>query len=376
MVFKIRPKQQQVFPIAATLGLREVKGDVGLEIEVEGNKFKKTELPKPWVYHKDNSLRGEDNAEYIFANPRKFSDVPGDIDALWKMFKDYGSVLDDSNRTSVHVHLNVQDFFLDRFTTFLALYITFEEILTEWCGEHRVGNLFCLRAKDAPAIIQQARQFIRRDLQYDLREGLHYAGMSIYSVPRQGSVEIRCMSGTQDPSLIKEWVSILQRLYERSGVYESPDQYIETFSYLGPMRFMDEVFGDKVPTIRKRVEMSDADIRESLYEGIRMAQDLCYCRDWGRFNHTKLAPDPFKRSPRTVINHLRNLPLEEDQVNPEDMFEPEGDFNPARNVRMPAQPRPREILRQDLDRLELELNQLNAVRFHVEVADRGDMDGD
>src|SRR5690349_22399742 len=149
-----------------TVGVKETKGDIGIEIEVEGNKFPKhayegydavdpERIPKQWDYHRDGSLRGEDNAEYVLKKPLKFSEVPKAINDLWQMFSDYGTVLDVSNRTSVHVHLNVQDFYINRLCSFAAMYLSVEDILTGWCGDHRVGNLFCLRAKDTPAIVTE-----------------------------------------------------------------------------------------------------------------------------------------------------------------------------------------------------------------------------
>ena len=116
------------------------KGDVGIEIEMEGNKFFKdnTTLNEiGWSYHKDGSLRGHDNAEYVLTSPIKFSDVPDSVNKLWKIINDFGTKLDDSNRTSVHVHLNCQQFHVNRLASFAALYFCFEEILTEYCGGYR-----------------------------------------------------------------------------------------------------------------------------------------------------------------------------------------------------------------------------------------------
>lgn len=300
MVFEKRPPSVKVYDVAATFGIGNVKGDVGLEIEVEGNTFRKTNLPLPWTYHRDNSLRGQDNAEYVFGSPQKFGDVNKAVDDLWEMFKADGSKLDDSNRTSVHVHLNVSKFYLDRLTTFMGLYFALEQPLTAWCGEHREGNLFCLRATDAPAIVTQARRFIRSDMRAAVRDGLHYAGMSILPVSRLGSIEIRTMRGVSDPEAIKAWVDILRRLYDLSGDYRSPVEFIEGISNEGPLQFFDRVLGERSIEIRRAIDYTDDRLRDSLYDGVRMAQELCYCRDWGRFEKAKVTPDPFGRPPRAT----------------------------------------------------------------------------
>jgi hypothetical protein len=50
--------------------------------------------------------------------------------------------------------------------------------------------------------------------------------------------------------------------------------------------------------------MTDDEVRDSMYEGIRLAQDLCYCRDWDLFLPMEYKQDPFGRKPERVLNNL------------------------------------------------------------------------
>lgn len=303
--FYLKTKQSVTgFNMATLLNKRLIKGDIGIEIEVEGNKFQKTNIPSPWSYHKDGSLRGEDNAEYVLIKPIAFAKVPEAIKILWDMFAEYGSVLDESNRTSVHIHLNMQKFHMNRLTTFFALYFSVEELLTAWCGEHRVGNLFCLRAKDATAIVSQLKKFIVNEGRYEIRESMHYAGMNAQALHKFGSIEIRTLRGVNDPQIILDWVSILERLYNLSAEFPDPRDLPPLFSSEGPMNFLDIVLGDKADTIRNGIDYSPEQIRDALYEGIRFAQDLCYCRDWSLFQPTDIKEDPFNRDLNSVASAL------------------------------------------------------------------------
>lgn len=291
--------------VATALNRRPVKGSVGLEIEVEGKNLPDEDItPEPWVYHTDGSLRGEENAEYVLASPIPFEEVDVALSKLWGVFDENKARLDESNRTSVHVHLNVQSFFLNRLTSFMAMYFTFEEILVEWCGEHRVGNLFCLRAKDAPAIISQIRRFIEADMKVPLRDHHHYAGMNANALHKFGSLEFRSLRGVSNPEIIKQWVGLLERLYHLSAEYEDPRQFCDLFSSEGPLSMFETILGEYAPIIRQGVSFTDDQIRESLYEGIRMAQDLCYSREWSEFKPMKLEPDPFGRSAAKVLQGL------------------------------------------------------------------------
>lgn len=311
MVFVVKKKdvKEKAFDVISTLGIqkRATEGAVGLEIEVEGKRLPKVEFTATsgrWVYHQDGSLRGEDNAEYVLSKPIAFDKVRPALDELWAVFKAKGSILDESNRTSVHVHLNVQKFYLNRLTSLMALYFIFEEILTEWCGEHRVGNLFCLRAKDAPAIVSQIRRFIRTNMQAPLREHHHYAGLNTNAIHKFGSLEFRPLRGVSNPEVIMEWVGILERLYTLSETFTDPREICHEYSGLGPMGFFEQVLGSHADIVRKGVAMDEEAISRSMYDGIRLAQDLCYVRDWAMFLPINLKVDPFGRDTKTIIRRI------------------------------------------------------------------------
>lgn len=311
------------YKISTLLGRRKVaEGDIGLEIEVEGTVFPKTNewyddnddfhqesderIPKQWKYVEDGSLRGQDNAEYVLVNPIKFDEVPGALKDLWAMFEECGSVLDESNRTSVHVHLNVNEFHLNRLCSFIALYTAVEEVLTAWCGDHRVGNLFCLRAKDAPAILSKARSFLTTGLISYLDDGLHYSGLNLHAITKHGSIEIRTMRGVKDPEVIQTWVDILRRIYDMSDAYEDPRAVCEMFSGGGSERFLRYVLGNNTDRVVQECGMSADEINNSVRQGIRMAQRLCYCRDWSSFKPSKTVADPFGRK-MAVFNYVSGL---------------------------------------------------------------------
>lgn len=304
--------QENGYTVASLTGVRPTSGEIGLEIEVEGNKFLKNNslLPKGWIYEKDHSLRGHDNAEYIFQSPKNFNEVPEMVKNLFNMFDEYGSVLDESNRTSVHVHLNAQNFHLNRLCSFTALYLSVEEILTAWCGDHRVGNLFCLRATDAPGIVSKIKAFLQTGSSNSLTEGLHYAGVNAHALNKFGSMEFRALKGVQTPEPILLWVSVLERIYKLSEQFTDPRDICGQFSGGGgALEYFKMVLGSNTSEIRNNLSMTDQEIEESLYRGIRIAQELCYCRDWSLYKPVNLQPDPFKRSFKKVADSLQDFSI-------------------------------------------------------------------
>lgn len=309
-------KSKPSFNMCVVMNRKATKGEVGIEIEVEGNRFPyppgmqgaHTPVRMPgltyWSYVHDGSLRGEANAEYVLTKPIVFKDVPAAVSEIFGAMANHGSVIDDSHRTSVHVHLNCQEFYLNRLCSFMALWYCLEEILTQWCGEHRVGNLFCLRAKDAPAIIAQLRQFIKKDGGVQLSEHLHYAGLNAHALAKFGSLEVRTLRGCTDPQTILDWVSILERLYTLSGEFNDPRDICGLFSAEGPLAFFEHVLKEKTSIVRTTIDWSDDQIRDAMYTGIRLAQDLCYCRDWSEYNPVKLKPDPWGRPAKSIAKKL------------------------------------------------------------------------
>lgn len=303
---------KQGFNLGITLGRKHTKGEVGLEIEIEGKKLPHSneDLPDGWDYHIDHSLRGEENGEYVLHRPVKFSDVPKYVDALWGIFKEFGSEFDDSNRTSVHVHLNCQEFHLNRLATFLCMWFALEEPLTEWCGDYRVGNLFCLRAVDAPAIINYLRRFIKTDGAHPLSESLHYAAMNPNALHKFGSLEVRTLRGAPDPSVIINWVAILERLYKSSADFTDPRDAVALFSSGGPLSYFDLLLGDKADLVRSGIGWNNEQLSDAMFRGIRFAQDLCYCRDWDAFKPMSLKADPFGRDSRKLAAKIAMLASE------------------------------------------------------------------
>lgn len=295
------------FNIGITLGRKPTKGEVGLEIEVEGKNIPKDgAIPPPWVYHIDHSLRGAENAEYVLAKPIAFDDVPKALDKLWKTFDEWKSVFDDSNRTSVHVHLNCQEFYLNRLTAFFALWYALEEPLTEFCGEHRVGNLFCLRAVDAPALVTYMKRFVKNDGAGGLPEILHYGGLNPNALYKYGSLEIRTLRFDGKQETIQTFLNILQRLYLYSAEFSDPREVVALFSSGGPLSYFDTLLGDQAPIVKAAIGWSNQEIADAMYRGIRFAQEICYCRDWDLYKTQELKPDPFGRDSRKLVNKITN----------------------------------------------------------------------
>jgi hypothetical protein len=193
--------------------------------------------------------------------------------------------------------LNVLPFYQNRLASLLELWFICEELLSLYCGEHRAGNLFCIRAKDGPGIVTTIQEWFRNKGQFGLNnaEGLHYSALNMAALYKFGSVEVRTMRGLTDAESIKTWVRILRKLYDESEKYTDPRTIIEQFSLVGPLEFFHQLFGEYSNVILSKIP-NEVNVTASLFEGMRFAQDIAYSRDWSTFNPVKTVVDPFGRS--------------------------------------------------------------------------------
>lgn len=206
-------------------------GQVGLEIETETNS--PYDMPQDmrlfWTQHQDGSLRHY-GMEYVLTRPldvgsEKYNDALAQFHELSKRVKFL-----DSPYTSVHVHLNMMDKDLIHMMNFITLYFLFEEVLGEYCGNARNGNLFCLKTSTAEETYRRVVTLAEaieegtgldaiRNLNNDV---LKYSGLNIVPLRTLGSLEVRTHPGTADIAMIDRWVRILNQLYTKADTFLSP----------------------------------------------------------------------------------------------------------------------------------------------------------
>lgn len=263
--------------------LGAVNGEVGIEVEVEGNNLpQRIGAGGIWKATKDNSLRGE-SMEYIFNGPKPRDVVDKYVDALFKVFEGTGAVLNESHRTSVHVHLNVSDLRVYDVCNIFTLYSIIEDFLIPFCGPQRKGNLFCLRMKDAQYVIDKFKKMLLCGSFYRLAgDDIRYAGLNLDACRKYGSVEFRAMRGLTTPGPIKQWVSILLEIKDAAvNNFRSPREMVEQVSMLGAEGFLRSVFSEENYNTLFACfnEAGESTVQDVCYQGSRLMQEFAYTFD-------------------------------------------------------------------------------------------------
>lgn len=290
--------------VAKEMGIRRlVTGDIGVEIEAEGINLPL--LDKYWRNEIDGSLNGPESREYVLKKPMTLDEVKSALNHLNKEYERWHTVINDTVRAGVHIHINCQQLTMTQLYNFMTIYLILENVLVKWCGDSRCGNLFCLRACDAEWVITQIRaaaggRSFRTTFHSD---NLRYASMNLKALGDYGSLEFRAMRGTRDLDLIYTWAETLLGLREFAKTFANPSSIIQAFSVQSPIRFMQEALGKNYKTFQRD------DQEKMLWGGVRNAQDIAFCADWSKF-------DPKMRK-------IGELEFPEDA---QDTDEPEEDF--------------------------------------------------
>lgn len=251
------------------------RGLFGVEIEVEGDN-----LPHPqkyWACEHDGSLRGN-SMEYVMDTPRSLKGVYTALRSLQYQFKLSGGNIRDSNRCGVHVHVNVQSLTAKQLFTFITTYLVLEDLLVDWCGESRVGNLFCLRTKDADYFYTLVRAALeRRHLGILRSDEIRYCSINLAALGKYGSVEFRSMRTPTDLNVVYDWVKMLDKVYNNSLTkFADPRTVIEAFSMSTAEEFVQEIMGEMAPNL-----LASGNLEPIVKAGVRRAQEVAYAHDWG-----------------------------------------------------------------------------------------------
>lgn len=276
---------------------KKTVGKIGMEIEIEADSVIPLIGIPGWTSVPDGSLRGQ-SIELVLTSPVDRSVLPGYLREVEDRIKECNVKVKDTGRAGVHVHLNMQERTPAQVFNFICAFMIFEDSLIDFCGDIRVGNLFCLRTRDAEALIDSLVAAINaRDFRSLRNDEVRYAALNTTALSRYGSLEFRSMRSTTDPALLLEWVDLLLLVEAWAMSFSDPISLMQAFSQRGTAAIHDDVFGER---------MTIPYDPQSMYEGVRQAQIIAYATsDWDI--------DYWKATKELVSHGLRGF-AEEDRM--------------------------------------------------------------
>lgn len=189
------------------------KNRIGLEIEVEGSGIPNPEWSsRYWKIVPEGSLRN--GHEFVTGAQCTIGNLPTYLEDLSLGLK--GAKIDFSIRTSTHLHVNVAHFTLEEVYAVISAFYLIEDTLVRAQGKPRMGNLFCLRSKDAEGIFEILINQIEGGSHLTIENNLRYGALNLNALGKFGSVEFRFMKAMTDTKLLRLWTENLHNLVHRA----------------------------------------------------------------------------------------------------------------------------------------------------------------
>lgn len=334
-------------------------GDLfGVELECEGKNIDwdtTPEIVEMWAPHRDGSLRNYHGqaCEWVFNGPATYNKSVERVNALFDYFEKRKAKLVPSNRTSTHVHFNMGDKCGYQVVNLFILFTILEDILDRYCGEDRRGNLFCLSSRHAEEQVRWVSEAVFDTGRLRFRDENRYCSLNLASLNKFGTVEFRGMRGLDKREDILSWLSIINELCDYACYkMNNPITLVEQISVKTPAVFLSDIFSDE--NVGKLTNnLTNNQIHDSVYEGLRLVQMLCY-RIGAEFDGVVIqAKDfwaSFDRETKDTDQALPEAPQNPFRVNLQNPFDRVAEgairhLNPLRIKRALAQEQPRWVPR-------------------------------
>lgn len=212
---------------------------LGIEIEVE-NVLQYAHSTPYWTMKEDGSLRN--NGKEFITPPIRAHRVEQAVTTL--LNSDLNMSVDFSERTSIHIHMNVRTLTPSQLYSLIMIYIMYEKAIFNFIGHSRDQNIFC----NPLHTTTEANLFtnLETDLYNCSRRWNKYTALNLNPITMMGTIEFRHMHGTKDIHKIMSWINML--LSMKKYVLKTDNDYIAqrilrmntSSEYQG---FCNEVFG-------------------------------------------------------------------------------------------------------------------------------------
>lgn len=276
----------------------------GLEIEIEGSGLEEhaSKMPRAnWIVESDGSLRN--GLEFKLRNPETYESCLSRV----QEYQDFLSNADANAtpRTSVHIHVNVQDLTNEQLKSFIWLSIAMEPVIMKFCTELRNHNGYCAPVHKTTNLVTQWREFVtslgNRDKTFrSVRGFTKYAAIGGFRLRDLGTIEFRMFPGCTYAPKIIWYMDILRAIYDCAMQY--------TVQQLQDRKVSDgtlSLISDVILSNRKRVTLDE--LNECIEVGIRMANDIVrQPMTWDNIKslHKSLFPSQFKVWDQNSMNEL------------------------------------------------------------------------
>ena len=176
---------------------------IGIEVETENVTYWDDGYSPYWKITEDGSLRN--NGREFISVPIKAFRVENALTSLFE--KQLNKDIDFSERTSIHIHMNVRTMTVEQLKTMILLYLVFEKAMFRYVNPDRYDNIFCVPLNETN-FGGNLRGLFEEDYIHDM-SWLKYTAMNLCPIFEKGTVEFRHLHGTKDIKEIVNWINLI-----------------------------------------------------------------------------------------------------------------------------------------------------------------------
>lgn len=252
---------------------------IGIEIEVENVRVLPVseEFRRYWKHKEDGSLRN--NGVEFITPPIRGDLIPHVLNVFFREHKKLKNVLDFSERTSIHIHVDARPLSFEQIRTWVLAYSILEPLLFSVSSPKRENNIFCVPIGDT-MFWGVFDRFLKDDSFFEVFINTYWTKYSALNLRplveennRLGTIEFRHMEGTSDEHKLLNWINYL--LAVRSFAL---DKTVPWFERLVNELITDSQYVKLIRTVFPRplseLLINSPDFLDRIKEGVNRTKDF------------------------------------------------------------------------------------------------------
>jgi hypothetical protein len=225
-----------------------------------------------WDNIADGSLRN--NGREFVSIPLRGDSVSFAISELHKILSTEKTCIghEFTDRTSVHVHMNVRDMEIKDLKNLILTYLVVEPLMYAFVGGDRAKNIFCVPITQSHLTYQlgQIMEVGERDFVAYTRNWYKYTGLNLLPIGKYGTIEFRHMVGTTNEEFLNKWLNMILSLKQYSNsvsLEKNKERILGLNTNSEYFNFLREVFGNDVdlgdiPNVENILEQTSIFIKD------------------------------------------------------------------------------------------------------------------
>jgi hypothetical protein len=237
----------------SSIPIAEKNTYIGIEVEAENLQVWHQQASPYWRMTEDGSLRN--NGREFVSIPIKAFRVENALRTLFDT--QINQDIDFSDRTSIHIHMNVRTMTLEQLKTMILLYLVFEKTLFRYVHPDRYNSIFCVPLNETSFGDNLFHIFHSDILSVNWSK---YTALNLCPIFEKGTIEFRQLHGTKNVAEIVNWVNLILCL--KKAALKNPSEYlwdkVKTLNTSSQYHeFANEIFGNFITHLDEKTLIND-----------------------------------------------------------------------------------------------------------------------